>query len=87
MVNKVTFVGFRGAIAPISPLDPPLATKEARQDSKLPHQWCSVFKRRFWKSHALWLIRLTWTCHPEKLMFVTDETSSSLLKMYDFQLF
>jgi len=24
LVNKVTFVGFRGAIAAISPLDPPL---------------------------------------------------------------
>ena len=24
MVNKVTFVGFRGAIAPVAPLDPPL---------------------------------------------------------------
>ena len=24
MVNEVTFVGFRGAIAPIAPLDPPL---------------------------------------------------------------
>jgi len=24
MVNKVTFLGFMGAIAPISPLDPPL---------------------------------------------------------------
>jgi len=25
MVNKVTFVGLRGAIAPIAPLDPPLS--------------------------------------------------------------
>jgi len=24
MVKKVTFAGFRGAIAPIAPLDPPL---------------------------------------------------------------
>jgi len=24
MVNKVLFVGFRGAVAPIDPLDPPL---------------------------------------------------------------
>jgi len=25
MVNKVTFAGFRGANAPIAPLDPPLS--------------------------------------------------------------
>ena len=70
MVKKVTFVGFRGAIAPIAPLDPPLFVQYCLKSNHKRNKFhrLNTVTAKTW---LMWVARPV--CSPDKPGFKTRD--------------